>query len=112
MVHGENRIPYRIDRRLNGLAGSEYHATISLGCPLSLKTPNMGNTGYEYLEERRVFYEIRLPSNKVLQYEIAPCAFTPLAGTLKTMKSDNKHGSRRESHPLLDRSEIDWHWRT
>ena len=27
---------------------------------------------YEYLEERRVFYAIRLPSNKVLQYEIAP----------------------------------------
>ena len=45
MVHGENRIPYWIDRRLNGLAGSEYHATISLGCPLSLKTPNMENIG-------------------------------------------------------------------
>ena len=26
----------------------------------------------EYLEERRVFYAIRLPSNKVLQYEIGP----------------------------------------
>ena len=26
-----------------------------------------------YLEERRVFYAIRLPSNKVLQYEIVPC---------------------------------------
>ena len=31
---------------------------------------------YEYLEERRVFYAIRLPSNKVLQYEIAPLADT------------------------------------
>ena len=31
---------------------------------------------YEYLEERRVFYAIRLPSNKVLQYEIAPTADT------------------------------------
>ena len=29
MVHGENRIPYWIDRRLNGLAGPEYDATIS-----------------------------------------------------------------------------------
>ena len=36
------------------------------------------------------------------------CAFTPLAGDLKTTKRDKKHGSRRESHPLLDRPEIDW----
>ena len=28
---------------------------------------------YEYMEERRVFYAIRLPSNKVLQYESLPC---------------------------------------
>ena len=25
MVHGKNRIPYWIDRRLNGLAGPEFH---------------------------------------------------------------------------------------
>ena len=31
MVHGENRIPYWIDRRLTGLAGPDYGATISLG---------------------------------------------------------------------------------
>ena len=46
MVHGKNHISYRIDRSLTGLAGPDYDATISfLGCPLSLKTPNMGNTG-------------------------------------------------------------------
>ena len=45
MVHGKNRIPYRIDRRLTGLAGPDYAATISFGLPLSLKTPNMGNPG-------------------------------------------------------------------
>ena len=33
---------------------------------------------YEYLEERRVFYAIRLPSNKVLQYEIAPLLMRPV----------------------------------
>ena len=33
MVHGKNRIPYWIDRRLNGLAGPEYHAIISFGLP-------------------------------------------------------------------------------
>ena len=31
MVHGENRIPYWIDRRLTGLAGPDYGAIISLG---------------------------------------------------------------------------------
>ena len=30
----------------------------------------------------------------------------------KTMKTDKKHGSRRESHPLSDRPEIDWPCRT
>ena len=33
---------------------------------------------YEYLEERRVFYAIRLPSNKVLQREIAPLLRRPV----------------------------------
>ena len=33
---------------------------------------------YEYLEERRVFYAIRLPSNKVLQCEIAPLLIRPV----------------------------------
>ena len=34
MVHGKNRIPYWIDRKLIGLAGPEYHAIISLGLPI------------------------------------------------------------------------------
>ena len=33
MLHGKNRIPYRIDRRLPSLAGPEYHAIISFGLP-------------------------------------------------------------------------------
>ena len=33
MVHGKNRIPYWIDRRLNGLAGPDYDAAISFGLP-------------------------------------------------------------------------------
>ena len=40
------------------------------------------------------------------------CAFTPLAGDPKTTKMDKKHGSRRETHPLLDRPEFDWPCRT
>ena len=38
----------------------------------------LGNMLYEYLAERRVFYSIRLPSNKVLQYEIAPLLIRPV----------------------------------
>ena len=33
-VHGKNRISYRIDRRLSGLAGPDYDATISFGLPI------------------------------------------------------------------------------
>ena len=40
------------------------------------------------------------------------CGFTPLAGDPKTMKTDKKHGSRQESHPLSDRPAIDWPCRT
>ena len=36
MVHGKKRIPYRIDRRLTGLAGPDYAATISFGLPFEL----------------------------------------------------------------------------
>ena len=34
MVHGKNRISYWIDRRLTGLAGPDYAATISFGLPI------------------------------------------------------------------------------
>ena len=40
------------------------------------------------------------------------CASTPMAGSPETMKTDKKHDSRRESHPLLDRPEIEWPCRT
>ena len=42
MVHGENRIPYWIDRRLTGLAGPEYHATISFGLPFEPEDSQYG----------------------------------------------------------------------
>ena len=42
MVHGKNRIPYRIDRRLTGLAGPEYHATISFGLPIEPEDSQYG----------------------------------------------------------------------
>ena len=42
MVHGKNRIPYWIDRRLNGLAGPEYDATISFGLPIEPEDSQYG----------------------------------------------------------------------
>ena len=44
MVHGENRIPYWIDRRLTGLAGPEYHAIISLGLPIEPEDSQYGES--------------------------------------------------------------------
>ena len=42
MVHGKNRIPYRIDRRLTGLAGRDYHAIISFGLPIEPEDSQYG----------------------------------------------------------------------
>ena len=42
MVHGKNRIPYRIDRRLNGPAGPDYDATISFGLPFEPEDSQYG----------------------------------------------------------------------
>ena len=42
MVHGKNRISYRIDRRLSGLAGPDYDATISFGLPIEPEDSQYG----------------------------------------------------------------------
>ena len=39
---GKNRIPYWIYRRLNGLAGPEYHAIISFGLPIEPEDSQYG----------------------------------------------------------------------
>ena len=49
MVHGENRIPYWIDRRLTGLAGPEYHAIISFGLPFEPEDSQYGESRLMYL---------------------------------------------------------------
>ena len=46
MVHGKNRIPYWIDRRLTGLAGSHDDATISLGLPIEPEDSQYGKYRY------------------------------------------------------------------
>ena len=42
MVHGKNRIPYWIDRRLTGLAGPDYDAAISFGLPFEPEDSQYG----------------------------------------------------------------------
>ena len=44
MVHGKNRIPYWIDRRLTGLAGPDYDATISFGLPFQSEDCQYGES--------------------------------------------------------------------
>ena len=44
MVHGKNRIPYWIDRRLNDLAGPDYDATISFGLPIEPEDSQYGES--------------------------------------------------------------------
>ena len=54
MVHGKNRIPYWIDRRLTGLAGPEYDATISFGLPFESEDCPYGESRFEGLARRGI----------------------------------------------------------
>ena len=49
MVHGKERIPYWIDRRLTGLAGPEYHAIISIGLPFEPEDSQYGKCRLPYV---------------------------------------------------------------
>ena len=49
-----------------------------------------------------------LPRGRALQgVGLSSMRFHPIGGGPKTMKTDKKGGSRRESHPLLDRPAIE-----
>ena len=54
-----------------------------------------------------------LPRGRALQgVGLSSMRLHPIGGGPKTTKMDKKHGSRQETHPLLDRPEIDWPCRT
>ena len=54
-----------------------------------------------------------LPRGRALQgVGLSSMRFHPIGGGPKTTKMDKKHGSRQETHPSLDRPEIDWPCRT
>ena len=54
-----------------------------------------------------------LPRGRALQgVGLSSMRFHHTGGGPKTTKIDKKHGSRQESHPLLDRPEFDWPCRT
>ena len=48
MVHGKNRIPYWIDRRLTGLAEPDYDATISFGLAIEPEDSQYGKYRLRY----------------------------------------------------------------
>ena len=64
MVHGKNRIPYWIDRRLTGLAGSHDDATISLGLPIEPEDSQYGKYRLREADD--------LPGGRPLLRPIAP----------------------------------------
>ena len=49
MVHGKNRNPYWIDRRLNDLAGPDYDVTISFGLPIEPEDSQYGEYRFNAL---------------------------------------------------------------
>ena len=66
MVHGKNRIPYWIDRRLSGLVGPDYDATISFGlpiepgdCPYGKYRPDYAGEGGEGIRTTDVLRAVR-----------------------------------------------------
>ena len=66
---------------------------------------------YEYLEERRVFYAIRLPSNKVLQWEIALTADTTCGEAAEASSDYTDFWYRAESwdHARRVVAKVEWH---
>ena len=67
---------------------------------------------YEYLEERRVFYAIRLPSNKVLQYEIAPLLIRPVGRPPKRpviLYDDFWYRAESWDHARRVVAKVEWH---
>ena len=46
----QNRIPYRIDRRLSGLAGPDYDATLSFGLPIEPEDSQYGKSRIQCLQ--------------------------------------------------------------
>ena len=59
MVHGKNRISYRIDRRLSGLAGPDYDAAISSGLPLEPEDSQYGK--YRLREVSPIGWTLQTP---------------------------------------------------
>ena len=75
MVHGKNRIPYWIDRRLTGLAGPEYHAIISFGLPIEPEDSQYGKYRVNSLRPRSYWApaSTKIPTIETLPCETAVC---------------------------------------
>ena len=60
MVHGKNRIPYWIDRRLTGLVGPDYDAAISFGLPYEPEDSQYGE--YRIYDKSRLSRRLHISS--------------------------------------------------
>ena len=89
MVHGENRIPYWIDRRLPGLAGPEYHATIRI-------------SEHEPILQRHRQLMVTVRAKKLYRRRIA--IVEPVFGLLKEWHDARRFLLRGRSHVVSE-----WH---
>ena len=65
MVHGKNCIPYRIDRRLTGLAGPDNDAIISFGLPIEPEDSQYGKYRITMLScGQTAFWEVTLSGRR------------------------------------------------
>ena len=60
MVHGKNRISYRIDRRLTSLAGPDDDATISFGLPFEPEDSQYGEYRMQNMPNRVASIAMRM----------------------------------------------------
>ena len=105
----KERVPagWRGSNRGSGVSSSARTAT---GFDSSSRTPTPPDTS----RNRPAGAPLRPPVIDGIEERnfLASMRFHPIGGGPKTTKTDKKHGSRQESHPLLDRPEIDWPCRT
>ena len=66
-VHGKNRIPYWIDRRLTGLAGPDYDAPISFGLPIEPEDFQYGKSRLRFVMTRWVDFQCQLNLSEFIQ---------------------------------------------
>ena len=98
MVHGENRIPYWIDRRLTGLAGPDFDATISFGLPFEPEDSQYGKSRMNMLLKFNGVFPLSL--------EI-PDSLRKMEPIIKDMRDAFEHIDERAQGKINQRGKMD-----